>query len=39
VLRHLFLAQIEEPGRARQICWEVARKVRTSRKKPCASVS
>jgi uncharacterized iron-regulated protein len=39
VLRHLFLAQIEEPGRARQICWEVARKVRASRKKPCASVS
>jgi Haem-binding uptake, Tiki superfamily, ChaN len=37
VLRHLFLARIEEPGKARQICFEVARKVRGSRKKPCAS--
>jgi hypothetical protein len=37
VLRHLFLARIEEPGKARRTCWEVARKVRASRKKPCAS--
>jgi len=37
VLRHLFLASIEEPGKARQICLEVARKVRVSGKKPCAS--
>jgi Haem-binding uptake, Tiki superfamily, ChaN len=37
VLRHLFLARIEEPGKARRMCWEVARKVRASRKKPCAS--
>jgi len=39
VLRHLFLARIEEPGEARRICFEVARKVRASRKKPCASAS
>ena len=38
VLRHLFLAHIHEPGKARQICFEVARKARSSRKKPCASV-
>jgi Haem-binding uptake, Tiki superfamily, ChaN len=37
VLRHLFLARIEEPGKARRICGEVARKARASRKKPCAS--
>jgi len=37
VLRHLFLARIEEPGKARQVCFEVVRKVRGSRKKPCAS--
>jgi Haem-binding uptake, Tiki superfamily, ChaN len=37
VLRHLFLARIDEPGKARKTCWEVARKVRASRKKPCAS--
>jgi len=37
VLRHLFLARIEEPGKARATCFEVARKVRASRKKPCAS--
>ena len=39
VLRHLFLASIEEPGKARRICWEVARKVRATRKKPCAPAS
>jgi uncharacterized iron-regulated protein len=38
VLRHLFLARIEEPGRARRTCWEVVRKVRASGKKPCASI-
>ena len=37
VLRHLFLAHIEQPGKARQICLEVTRKVRGSRKKPSAS--
>jgi uncharacterized iron-regulated protein len=37
VLRHLFLARIEQPGKARKMCWELARKVRASRKKPCAS--
>ncbi len=37
VLRHLFLARIEEPGKARRTCREVAKKIRTSRKKPCAS--
>jgi hypothetical protein len=37
VLRHLFLARIEEPGKARQTCFDVVRKVRGSRKKPCAS--
>jgi uncharacterized iron-regulated protein len=37
VLRHLFLARIELPGKARKMCWELARKVRASRKKPCAS--
>ena len=39
VLRHLFLARIEEPGKARAVCWEVARKIRGSRKKPCANAS
>ena len=39
VLRHLYLARIEEPGKARSACWEVARKVRRTRKKPCASTS
>ena len=37
VLRHLFLARIEEPGRARQVCFEVVRKIRASGKKPCVS--
>jgi hypothetical protein len=39
VLRHLFLARIEEPGRARKTCWEVVRRVRAGGKKPCASAS
>jgi len=38
-LRHLFLTHIEEPGKARKTCFEIVRKVRTSHKKPCASVS
>jgi len=38
VLRHLFLAHIEAPGRAREVCFEVARKIRRGRKKPCSSV-
>lgn len=33
VLRHLFLAHVEEPGRARSVFWEVLRKIRASRKK------
>jgi hypothetical protein len=37
VLRHLFLARIEDPGKARKMCWEVARKIRASGKKPCAA--
>jgi uncharacterized iron-regulated protein len=37
VLRHLFLARIEQPGKARKMCGELARKVRASHKKPCAS--
>ena len=36
-LRHMFLARIEEPGKARSMCWEVVRKIRIGRKKPCAS--
>jgi uncharacterized iron-regulated protein len=35
VLRHLFLARIDEPEKARTTCFEIARKVRGSRKKPC----
>ena len=38
VLRHLFLARIEEPGKARQVCFEVVRRIRASGKKPCASI-
>jgi heme-binding uptake protein ChaN (Tiki superfamily) len=37
MLRHLFLAHIEEPGKARSMCREVVRKIRVGRKKPCAS--
>jgi hypothetical protein len=37
VLRHLFLARIEEPGKARSTCFEVSRKIRGSRKKPCVA--
>jgi hypothetical protein len=38
-LRHLFVAHIEESGRAQKTCWEIVRKVRVGRKKPCASAS
>ena len=38
-LRHLFVAHIEESGRAQKTCWEIVRKVRAGRKKPCASAS
>jgi hypothetical protein len=38
VLRHLFLARIEEPGKARRTCREIVRKVRAGGKKPCASI-
>ncbi len=37
-LRHLFLAHIEEPGKALETVQEIARKCRASRKKPCHSV-
>jgi len=38
VLRHLFLAHIEQPGAARQVCGEIIRCAASSRKKPCRSV-
>jgi hypothetical protein len=38
VLRHLFLAHIDEPGKAQQVCGEVLHKIRSSRKKPSGSV-
>jgi len=37
VLRHLFLARLEEPGSALQTCTELVRKSRSSRRKPCQS--
>jgi len=37
-LRHLFLAHIEEPGKAWQTVQEITRNCRASRKKPCGSV-
>jgi hypothetical protein len=33
-LRHLFLSHPEQPGRAREICWEVVGKGRSGRKRP-----
>ena len=33
-LRHLFLSHPEEPGRAREICWELVGKGRSGRKRP-----
>src|SRR5208283_861290 len=38
VLRHLFLAHVDDPGEARAVCREIIRRNRSSRKKPCASV-
>ena len=38
VLRHLFMAHLEEPGNALQTCTEFIRKIRSSHKKPCGSV-
>jgi hypothetical protein len=38
-LRHLFVAHLEESGKARKMCWEIVHKVRVGRKKPCASAS
>jgi len=37
-LRHLFLAHIEQPGRAREVLQEITHKCRATRKKPCHSV-
>ena len=33
VLRHLFLTQLDEPGRRREICLGLIRRLRSSRKK------
>jgi len=38
VLRHLFLAHLEQPGSALQTCKEIIRKIRSSRRKPCGSI-
>jgi len=38
VLRRLFLAHLEQPHAAWQVCREILRRVRSSAKKPCASV-
>jgi len=38
VLRHLFLAHIDEPGKAYQTLGEILQKIRSSRKKPSGSV-
>ena len=38
VLRHFFLAHIEQPGAARQVWREILRRTASSRKKPCGSV-
>jgi hypothetical protein len=37
MLRHLFLAHIEEPGKAERTFTEILEKARSTRKKPCAS--
>jgi Haem-binding uptake, Tiki superfamily, ChaN len=37
-LRHLFLAHLEHPGTAAEICSEILTRTRATRKKPCASV-
>jgi Haem-binding uptake, Tiki superfamily, ChaN len=38
VLRHLFLAHIDQPGVANEVCREIVRRATSSRKKPCGSV-
>ena len=38
VLRHFFLAHIDQPGVANEVCREIIRRVTSSRKKPCGSV-
>lgn len=38
VLRHFFLAHIEQPGAARKVCHEIIRRSASRRKKPCGSV-
>lgn len=38
VLRHLFLAHLEAPGKARQVCADMLRHIASTRKKPCGSV-
>jgi len=38
VLQHFFLAHIEQPGAARQVCHEIIRRSASSGKKPCGSV-
>jgi hypothetical protein len=37
-LRRFFMARIEEPGLARELCREIIRKLGSARKKPSASV-
>jgi len=37
-LRNLFLAHSDEPGKARAVCREMVRRIRSSRKKPCGAV-
>jgi len=38
VLRRYFLAHLDQPGAARNLCREIIRRIGSSRKKPCASV-
>jgi len=38
VLRRLFLAHIDEAGQSRPVLEEILRRIRSTRKKPCASV-
>ncbi len=38
-VRHLFLADLDEPGKAALVCDEITRKFRHTRKKPVASVT
>jgi hypothetical protein len=38
IVRHLFLAHIEQPGKAQVVCREIVRHIGSSHKKPCGSV-